>query len=75
MSVRDSVTAGSHEQPVYCSNTQGTITLSELMQSGSLDPAGAYSDGTSTGVRNQYDFFDKEEQKRREEYRNRVEKH
>ena len=81
MSLDDNVRRGSQEQTVYCSNRQGTVTLSELMQPGTQQPdIVMYPEtGTSHCVSNQtnveYDFFDKEEQKRREEYRNRVEKH
>lgn len=84
MSQDDKLTAGSCEEAVYCSNRQGTITLSQLMQPDSqsqeaiLTDTGhisQFSNGVSTRPSVEYEFFDKEEQKRREEYRNRVEKH
>lgn len=80
MSMEDSIKTGFPEEAVYCSNRQGTVTLAELMQPGSQCPDVIFTDtGDCTGSSNpssvEYDFFDKEEQKRREEYRNRVEKH
>lgn len=80
MSHPDSMSTGSQERQVNDDSKPGTNTLSHLMEFGSHDGSNAMqvdtdSHSVSSAASLQFEFFDKEEQKRREEYRNRVERH
>lgn len=72
--------ASSLEAVMNDENRPGSKTMSHSIVSGSLDSLNdtlvdTDSHSVSSTANIQFEFFDKEEQKRREEYRNRVERH